>query len=151
MAGDKYIELQTGVDTRFQIFYVLVFLLAFLGLVFSDTGLSLKLTTVTALLLFCCFTSWKIRQREANGTLRIYGNGAVTLIGRNGVEIYGILEPASWVTRSVSLVKVGLFDRWRQQQLLVCASRNSASNYRHLLKQLRHNSGNRVRDGILSG
>jgi len=151
MAGDKYIELQTDFDTRCKILYVLVFLLAFLGLVFSDTGLPLKLGAVAALLLFCCLTSWRIRQRKANGTLRIYGNGAVTLIGRSGVEIYGILEPAGWVTRSVSLVKVGLFDRWRQQQLLVCASRNSASDYRHLLKQLRLNSDNRVRDGILSG
>ncbi len=151
MAGDKYIELQTGVDTRCKILYVLVFLFALLGLVFSDTGLSLKLSAVAALLLFCCFTSWQIRQREANGTLRIYGNGAVTLIGRSGVEIYGILEPAGWVTRSVSLVKVGLFDRWRQQQFLVCASRNGASDYRRLLKQLRLSSDNRVQDGILSG
>lgn len=151
MAGDKYIELHTGVDSRCKILYVLVFLLAFLGLVFSDTGLFLKLSTVAALLLYYCFTSWKIRQREANRTLRIYRNGAVTLIGRSGVEIYGILEPAGWVTRSVSLVKVGLFDRWRQQQLLVFASRNSASEYRHLLKQLRLNSDNRVQDGVLSG
>lgn len=151
MAGDKYIELHIGVDSRFKILYALVFLLAFLGLVFSDTGLFLKLSTVAALFLFCCFTSWKIRRREANGKLRIYRNGAVTLISPKGVEIYGILETASWVTRSVSLLKVGLFDRWRQQQLLVCSSRNSASDYRHLLKHLRLNSDNRVRDGILSG
>lgn len=150
MVENKFIELKTGVDARFKILYVLVFLLAFLGLVFSATGLSLKLTTVGALFVFFCFSSWNIRQREAIGTLRIYGNGAVTLISRSGTETYGILQPVGWVTRSVSLVKVGLFDQWRQQKLLVCASRNGASDYRHLLIRMRLNAGNGIRNGILS-
>lgn len=150
MAESRFIELETGVDARFKILYVFVFLLALLGLTFSATGLALKLTSVTTLFLFFCFSSWKIHQRESVCRLRIYGNGAVTLLSPAGVETYGILEPAGWVTRSVSLVRVGTFDRWRQQQLLICASRNSASNYRHLLKRMRLNAGKGVRNGILS-
>jgi hypothetical protein len=151
MVGGKFVEVATGTDSRFKMLYVLVCLLSFLGLVLSDTGMFLKLAVVGALFLFCCFSAWKIRQQEAICRLRIYNNGAVTLINQRGAEIYGVLDEAGWITRSVSLVKVGLFDQWKPQQFLVCASLNSAAEYRHLLKRLRLDTGKKFKDGILSG
>ncbi|MCH8258495.1 MAG: hypothetical protein IIA75_11440, partial [Proteobacteria bacterium] len=40
------------------------------------------LTALGALFLFCCFSSWQIHRQKTIRQLRIYSNGAVTLISR---------------------------------------------------------------------
>jgi hypothetical protein len=137
MGPDKFIELQAGVDSWFKILYFLVALLAALAILTANTTWSIKLTALGALFLFFCFSSWQMYHQKSIRQLRIYSNGSVTLISRTSQEFPGILESDNWTTRWVSIVPVGRFDRWRTQRLLVCASRNNASDYRQLIKRLR--------------
>ena len=149
MGSVKFVELEAGVDSWFKTAYFVVALLAVLAILTANTAWSIKFTALGALFLFFCFFSWQMYHHKVIRQLRIYSNGAVTLISRTGQEIPGILENNNWTTRSISIVPVGRFDRWRTQRLLVFASRNNASVYRQLLKRLRLGSVNHPRDGIL--
>lgn len=146
MGPDKFIELEAGVDAWFKILYFFVAVLAVLAIVSAPTAGLIKLTTLGTLFLFFCFSGWQMVHQKSIRQLRIYGNGTVTLISRTREEFPGILEGDSWTTRWISIVPVGRFDRWRTQRLLVCASRNHASDYRQMLKCLRLGE---VRGGIL--
>jgi len=141
MGLDKFIELNAGVDSWFKTLYSLVVLLAVLAILTVHTPWPIRLTVLGALLLFCCFSSWQIHRQKTIRQLRIYSNGAVTLISRTRQEFPGILESESWTTRWVSIVPVGRFDRWRTHRLLVCARANNVSDYRRLIKRLRLGSG----------
>jgi hypothetical protein len=149
MGSDNFIELEAGAGTWFKILYFLVALLAVLAILTANTGWFIKLTVLGTLFLFYCFSNWQIRQQKSIRQLRIYSNCTVTLIGRTGQEFPGILERDNWTTRWISVVPVGRFDRWGTQRLLVCASRNHASDYRQLIKKLRLGTGKHPRDGIL--
>jgi hypothetical protein len=149
MGSDKFIELEAGVDTWFKLLYYFAALLAVLAILTANTGWFIKLTALGALFLFCCFSNWQIHQQKSIRQLRIYSDCTVTLIGRAGQEFPGILESGNWTTRWISVVPVGRFDRWGTPRLLVCASRNHASDYRQLIKKLRLGAGNPPRDGIL--
>jgi hypothetical protein len=142
MGLDKFLELEAGVDSWFKTLYFFVTLLAVLALLIATTTWPIKLAVLGALFLFCSFSSWQIHQQKTIRQLRIYSNGAVTLISRTRQEFPGILEGDSWTTRWVSIVPVGRFDRWRTHRLLVCARANNASDYRRLIKRLRLDSGN---------
>ncbi len=142
MGLDKFIELNAGGDSWFKTLYSLVALLAVLAILIVHTPWSIKLTALGALFIFCSFSSWQIHQQKTIRQLRIYSNGAVSLISRTRQEFPGILEGDSWTTRWVSIVPVGRFDRWRTHRLLVCARANNASDYRQLIKRLRLDSGN---------
>jgi hypothetical protein len=149
MGSDKFIELEAGVGTWYKLLYYLVVLLAVLAILTANTGWFIKLTVLGALFLFCCYLKWQIHQQKSIRRLRIYSDGAVTLIGSTRQEFPGILERDNWTARWISVVSVGRFDRWGTQRLLVCASRNHASDYRQLIKRLRLGTGNHPRDGIL--
>ena len=138
MGSDKFIELETGVDSWFKKFYFSVALLAVLAILIANTTWSIRLSVLVALLLFFCFFSWQMYLQKTIRHLRIYSNGTVTLISRTRQEFPGMLESNNWTTRWVSIVPVGRFDRW-----------NSASVYRQLLKRLRLGTGSHPRDGIL--
>lgn len=137
MGSDKFIELDTGVDSWFKTLYFFVALLAVLAILTANTAGSIKFTALGALFLFLCFTSWQMYLQQSIRQLRIYSNGTVTLINCARQEFPGNLKGENWTTRWVSIVTVGRFDRRGNQRLLVCASRSSASDYRQLLKSLR--------------
>ena len=143
---DKFIELEAGVDSWLKLLYVFVTLLAILAILTVNTAWAIKLAALGALFLFFCFSSWQMYHQKSIRQLRIYGNGAVTLISRTRQEFPGILARNNWTTRWVSIVPVGRFDRWGTQRLIVCAGRNNASDYRQLLIRLRLAG---IRDGIL--
>jgi len=149
MGSDKFIELEAGVDSWFKTLYYFVALLAVLAILIANTSWSIKLTTLGALLLSFCFFRWQIYRQKFIRQLRVYSNGAVTLVSRNRKEFPGILEKDNWTTRWICVVPVGRFDRWGTQHILVCASRNDASDYRQLIKRLRFGAGNHSRGGIL--
>jgi hypothetical protein len=146
MGSNKWIELETGVDSWFKTLYFLLTLLAALALLIAHTAWSVKLSIVSVLFLFFWFFGRQMVQQKSISRVRIYSNATVTLINRTGQEFPGILARDNWTTRWVSIVPVGRFDRWRIQRLFVCASRNNASDYRQLIKMLRLGH---VRDGIL--
>ena len=104
MGLDKLIELNAGVDSWFKTLYSLVVLLAVLAILIVHTPWSIKLTALGALFIFCSFSSWQIHQQKTIRQLRIYSNGAVTLISRTRQEFLGRLEGDSWTTRGVSIV-----------------------------------------------
>ena len=149
MGPVKYIELHAGIDSWFKTLYFFVSFLAGLSILTANTSWFASLTALGALLLFFCICLWQLHHQKTIRQLRIYSNGSVTLISRTGQEFPGILEKNNWTTRWISVVPVGRFDRWRIQRLLVCASRNHASDYRQLIRSLRLGVGNQVRDGIL--
>lgn len=149
MAPNKFIELEAGVDSRFKVLWLLVAVLSVLAIFIANTSWPIKLMTLGALALFCCFSGWQMHHRNGIRRLRIYRNGTVTLISRSGLEFPGILESDSWTSRWISVVPVGRFDHWRTQRLLVCASRNHATDYRQLLKSLRLGAAKHAGDGIL--
>ena len=149
MGSDKSIELETGVDSWLKILYFFVAMLAVVAILAANASWSVKITALGALFLFFCFSGWQMHHQKSIRQLLIYSNGTVTLISRTRQEFPGILESANWTTRWVSIVPVGRFDRWWTQRLLVCASRNNASDYRQLIKWLRLGVGNHARDGLL--
>ncbi len=142
----KIIEVEAGVDSWFSLFLFLVSVLAVLAILTAPAVWFVKLAALAGLLLSICLVCWHTKHAAKLRQLQIYSNGAVILIARSGKEFPGILEKDNWTTRWVSVVAVGRFDRWGVQRLLVCASRNNASNYRQLLKRLRLSQ---PRDGIL--
>ena len=143
---NKFIELETGVDSWFKVLYIFVTLLAILAILTANTTWAIKLTALATLFFFFCFASWQMCHQKSIRQVRIYSNGTVTLISRTRQEFPGILEGDNWTTRRVSIVPVGRFDRWGTQRLIVCAGRNNASDYRQLLIRLRLAG---IRDGIL--
>ncbi len=149
MGPDKWVELEAGVDSWFKILYFGLASLAVLALLIAHAAWSVKLIILSVLLLFFWFVSRQMVHQKSICRLRIYSNATVTLISRSGQEFPGILESDNWSTRWVSVVRVGRFDRWRTQRLLVCASLNNASDYRQLSKRLRLGAGNQPGDGIL--
>ncbi len=146
MVSDKFIELEAGVDSWFKTLYFFVASLAVLAILTANTAWPVKLTALGALFLFFCFFSRQMHQQRSIRQLRLYSNGTVTLISRTRQEFPGILESGNWTTRWVSIVPVGRFDCWETHRLVVCVSRNNASDYRQLIKRLRLGH---VRDGIL--
>ncbi|MEE8496603.1 MAG: hypothetical protein V3S21_09005 [Xanthomonadales bacterium] len=146
MGSDKFIELETGINSWFKTLYYLLALLAVLAIITANTTGFIKLTALGALFLFSRFSNRQMHLQQSIRQLRIYSNGTVTLISRSRQEFPGILEGNSWTTRWASIVPVGRFDRWGTQRLLVCASRSNVSDYRQLLKRLRLGG---TRDAVL--
>lgn len=137
----KFIEIAAGAGLGFKALYALVAALAGLAILIANTAWSLKLTALGALIVGACFSAWRSHRQESIHSIRINNEGFVTLKNHRRQEIPGVLEKGSWTTRWITIVPVGRFDRWRPQRLLVCASRNSASDYRQLLRFLRFHSG----------
>ncbi len=140
------VEVEAGVDSWFSLLFFFVSTLTVLAVLTAYTVWSIKLTALAGLLLSICLVCWHNRHLGQFRQLRIDASGAVMLISHSGKEFPGILKNDSWTTRWVSVVAIGRLDRWSVQRLLVCASRNRASDYRQLLKRLRQNQ---PRDGIL--
>lgn len=149
MASSNFFHLQTGADSWLKALFLLLALLATTGILVANTAWLIKLTGLLLLFLYFVFTWWQMLRQESTRQLRIFSNATVSLIDNVGEECPGILESNSWTTRWVSVVPVGRFDRWRTQRILVCASRNKASEYRQLIRVLRLGSGSRSRTGLL--
>ncbi len=149
MATDKLITLEAGVDSWFKILLTLLVLLATMGILAANTPWIIKFASLLVLLLFLGLSRWQAQHRAPICQLQIYSNGTLSLFAKNGEEFPGILESDSWTTRWISVVPAGRFDRWQTQRLIICASRNSDSDYRQLIRILRLGSGTGVGNGIL--
>jgi hypothetical protein len=146
---DNIIELETGAGIGFKIVYTVVNLLAVLVLLTAATAWINKFIALVALGLVTGISARHWHSQETTCKLRIYLNGSVSLIDSSGQEIPGVLEKGSWTSRWIAIVRVGRFDRWRTQHLLVCTELNSGTSYRQFLKWMRLGVENRARSGIL--
>jgi len=123
--------------------------LAVLAILCVESTWPWKLVAIGALALVCIFSTRHSKHLDSICILRLYGNGAITLYAHDGQCFPALLETGGWMTQWVTIVPACRIDRWKSQRIVVCASRNSAADYRQLLKRMRLGAGNSLVDGIL--
>jgi len=146
---DSFLELQAGEDGRFKAAWLILAVIAFLSLLAANTSWGWKLVALASLSLTFAVTRWQARRTDNIRLVRLYSNGAVTLVPERDAEIPGVLEGQAWVSPWISVLSVGRFDRWQKQWLLVCRCRNHPADYRRMLKFIRLGAGLTTRNGIL--
>lgn len=149
MVRNSHIELQVGETAWPKRLRLIILLIALLSLILAHTAPVFRLLAIAALILTAAFVYLRMNQRENIRALRLYHDGAVTLLSRSDVEAPGVLESGAWTTRWFSILPIGRFDRWPRQHLLISRSNNHPDNYRHMLQYLRLGIGTGAGDGIL--
>ena len=150
MAPESPIEVRIGESRWLRSGRLALFLLAALSLGVAPIDTVWKFAALVGLLLTLVLVTLHLRRISRTHTLRLIPPDLVTLTGTGRTEIHGTLGPAHWATGPVSVVTVVPLDSRRPLRLIVCRSRNQATDYRRLLARLRLGSGQRNKNGILN-
>jgi len=140
MAARVAIKIRTGASSWLKRLHFIVLALAVGGILAANSNWVFRLAALTAIVFVTGLSLRDMSRTKRYRVLHIHTNGLVSLLDENDEETPGVLEPGAWVSRYLSLVKIGRLDVWRPAYLIICASRNSAEEYRRLLKILRHPS-----------
>ena len=149
MADGQPIDLVTGESRWLITSRYLLFFTAAMALAFAPADPVWKWSGLAALGPMYILVISSLRRASCIRSLRLSGDGMITL-GRQGQpDIPASLGTDGWSTAWMSIVPCHRVDHPRPVRVLVCRSLNHPQDYRRLLSRMRLGSGSRPENGIL--
>ena len=149
MAHEHCIEVLAGEAAWLKNARVILFVLAQLSLLLSNTFWYIKLPTAALFLLLSLGFFKRAQQHAHLLSLRFDTSGFVTLVEDSGAEIHAVLDGRAWVSAWFCVVTICPLDDHPKQNLLVFRSTNPIDSYRQMLIYLRYGADSSTTDGIL--
>jgi len=116
---------------------VILTVIAGLSLLLANTSWPWKIISLAGLVLTSAFVSIQTQRHSGIHGMRLYNNGAVTLLLDNRSEIPAVIKEGAWLNRWVSVLCIRRLDQRSPLRLIISRNRNQADNYRGMLKLIR--------------
>lgn len=143
------IDLVTGESRSVRTARYLLFSAAVTALAFAPADPIWKWAGLAALGLAYSAVIVSLRRSSCIRSLRLLGDGMLTL-GREGQpDIQACLGKDGWTTAWMTVIPFHPVDHRGQRRVLVCRSLNHPQDYRRLLCRMRLGSGSSPESGIL--
>jgi len=137
LTGPGFIELRVGEAIWMTAARLIITALAGLSLLLANTSWDWRLFALAALLLSSVLIHFRLHGFAGTRRMRLYANGAITLLHHDRTEQHASLHNDAWVSRWVTVIGIERLDRGSTRRLIIAKSINDPENYRRLLKLLR--------------
>lgn len=149
MVSEGPIDLVAGESRWLRTARYLLFLVAIMTLAFAPADPVGKWAGLVGLVLAYIAVTVSLRRTSRIRSLRLLGDGMMTL-GREGKpDIQASLGKDGWTTAWMTVIPFHSVDHRGQRRVLVCRSLNHPQDYRRLLSRMRLGSGSTPESGIL--
>jgi hypothetical protein len=119
------------------------------SLLLANTPWLWKLLALACFGLMVAIIYFQIQRLASIRLLRLYWDGAITLVLENCVEIPAALKDGAWSSPWVSVLRISRLDTWSMERLVISRSRNRPDSYRQMLKLLRFGIQAKSGDNIM--